>query len=578
MAEGSDKKTPRDLLRVVFRRRRLFLIGASLFSIAALSGAHFFPPVKFTGETIFERRSDVAAGRTLERGSESFETIKLTLQHELAGRDAVERVAEQVGLMKGLAHDLQGQLTRAGEMAKQEIVSELMKDIKVTWKVRSVNKDLISVAVTHRDPKLAQHIPNILVKSYINQISEQIIDRLTASRDFLSKQVGGCEGRLTKQTNERIKFETKHAGMMPESPGALQERIEQITSDIEARRRQQRTAKQTLARLKALRQATTAPATGPATTAPTTATSQPIRVVLGPNPELNRLKSQLLDYEQQLDTALTFRHMSERHPTVKTLRQKIAQLKQQIRETPEEVVLQKHFGTGRDGESFVAQAAAAAAAAAAESDLETTTRDIERLQKRLEGDLALMANFAPNRWEWEQIVDKIQKEEAELKRWQSRLTGVEMDLAAEAAKRRTHLNAVQAAQEQIRPSSPSLWIVLGFALVGGLGFGGGLVFLANAMDRSVRAPQDVSEYFDVPVHGVISEIVARRQCISRWLRRWTLGTIATVAILAGLSISGLSIVLWLRYPDDYRAWRDAPVEFVVRAAEDLVGGVFQLLS
>lgn len=574
MAEGSDKKTPRDLLRVVFRRRRLFLIGASLFSIAALSGAHFFPPVKFTGETIFERRSDVAAGRTLERGSESFETIKLTLQHELAGRDAVESVAEEVGLMKGLAHDLQGQLTRGGEMAKQEILRELMKDVKVTWEVRSENKDLISVAVTHRDPKLAQLIPNTLVKNYIHQVSEQTIHRLTASRDFLLKQVRGGKTRLMEERNKRIDFETKHAGMMPETPGALQERIEQFTSKIETLRRQQRIAKQTLARLKALRQPTTAPATGPATTAPTTATSQPIRVVLGPNPELNRLKSQLLDYEQQLDTALTFRHMSERHPTVKTLRQKIAQLKQQIRETPEEVVLEKHFGTGRDGESFVAQAAAAAA----QSDLETTTRDIERLQKRLEGDLALMANFAPVRREWEEIVDKIQKEEAELQRWQSRLTGVEMDLAAEAAKRRTHLNAVQAAQEQIRPSSPSLWIVLGFALVGGLGFGGGLVFLANAMDRSVRAPQDVSEYFDVPVHGVISEIVARRQCISRWLRRWTLGTIATVAILAGLSISGLSIVLWLRYPDDYRAWRDAPVEFVVRAAEDLVGGVFQLLS
>ena len=65
------------------------------------------------------------------------------------------------------------------------------------------------------------------------------------------------------------------------------------------------------------------------------------------------------------------------------------------------------------------------------------------------------------------------------------------------------------------------------AIVGGLAFGAGLVFLANLLDRSVSTTEEAVHHFDLPVHGVIAEIVTARQ---QWVRRtkvWTIGPAVT---------------------------------------------------
>ncbi|MCD4699703.1 MAG: hypothetical protein K8R91_03910, partial [Phycisphaerae bacterium] len=183
MAETLNKKTPRDVLRVVFRRRRLFLLGASLFAIIAMLGAYYLP-LKYTGTTIFQHHRDVAAEGTLARGSESFDATRLSMRNDLASRDAVAEVAEEIALLKGLPRDPEGRLTREGQMAEQRIVGDIIKDVKVTLVIRSTNKDRFSVSVTHHDPILAKQIPNTLVRNYKNRLLQAIKERLTASSKF----------------------------------------------------------------------------------------------------------------------------------------------------------------------------------------------------------------------------------------------------------------------------------------------------------------------------------------------------------------------------------------------------------
>ena len=62
MAEGElDKREAfRNLVRQIFRRKTLFLLGAALAAIVGLLGAHY-APLKDTGRTVFERRTDAAA-------------------------------------------------------------------------------------------------------------------------------------------------------------------------------------------------------------------------------------------------------------------------------------------------------------------------------------------------------------------------------------------------------------------------------------------------------------------------------------------------------------------------------------
>ena len=549
MAETSGKKTPRDLLRVVFRRWRPFVLGASLFAIAAMLGGQLVP-LKYTGETKFERRGDPASEENARARSESFETLKLTLQHELIGFDAVAKAAEDEGLMTGLPHGPDGQLTHQGIIARQELVNRLIRTLKVTWDVRSEQVDLVTVSFTHDDPLLAERMPNTLVRNYINRIGQQTVDRLTVSRDFLEKQVKECTTRVDDITKKRLEFEAKHAGALPDNPGALQQRIEVLTKDIDTVRVQNTMARDKVARFKALGLATTGPS------------SQPVQVIRGPNPELKALQGQLQKFQEDLDSALALNRMTENHPTIKMLRKKVEQLKEKIKETPEEAVIHSVYGVSQQSGDMAMQMAAA------ESEVEVTDRELQRLQAQLSEHQRVMANFAPIRQEYIQMLEKQREVEAERTRWQQRQSGVQMDLAAEIANRRTHLSAVQVAQKQSKPSSPSLLMVLALALGGGLAFGSGLVFLTQMLDRSISTTEEAARHFGLPIHGVTEEIVPPRLRARRRMRRWILGPVISFVVLAALVVSAVNIAIWLEYHDLYAEWRRSPVGFLVQAALD----------
>jgi uncharacterized protein involved in exopolysaccharide biosynthesis len=360
---------------------------------------------------------------------------------------------------------------------------------------------------------------------------------------------------MEELTRSLIEFETKHAGMLPEDPGAIQDNLQRIETDIDTVGRQQKEAKQKVARFKEMIAARDKDRQGGA--------AEPVQTVKGPNPDLKRLKEQRDQAQEQLDSAKTLSHMTEKHPMVATLRAKIADLEARIEETPEVAVLQTVYGQGtRVPDDLDMQLASE------ESTVEVTTRDLERFQARLSLYQNLMANFGPIRQENLALRARLDEEVADTRRWETKLTEVDMALAGEVAKKRTHLNAIQAAQQQYKPSSPRLDFVLGVALAGGLAFGGGLVFLSNAWDRAVRTTEDAVEGFGLPIFGVIDEIVTPQERLKRRLRRWTIGPVLSVVILIALGLSSLSVVLWLEYPEEHGKWKADPVAYLgARAAE-----------
>ncbi len=548
MAETETKTTPRDILRVAFRRRRLFVAGTALFAFAALLGAQYFP-VKYTGTTMFERRSDPASQETPGRRQvNDSESVTKTLKQDLAGRTALEKAVEDLGMTRGMTRGPDGELTLEGKMARQELVERLLKNIDIKWIVQEEEVELISVSFTHEDADLAKEMPDTLVKNYISKKSDEIVKGLGDSNKFLKEQVDTADKRLTELTKQRIDFETQHGGMLPDTPGALQKDMDDVKKDIDTVRRQQTVAKQKLEQAKALAEA--------ATPKP----DEPIQVVKGPNPKRAEIEKEITKFEDELDQSLTLRHMTENHPTVKTLQGKIARLKKERDETPEEVTTERVFDTAASASKGTTDIKMEMASAQSEVDM--TTNEIERLQQRLTRVQDMLANYAPVRERYLDLNKKLTEQEAEKDRWQRRLTEVQMALSAEVAKRRTHLNAIQMAEKQFRPSSPKLAYVLGFALAGGLAFGAGLVFLSNVMDRSIFTTQEAGTHFGLPVCGVIGEIVTPPQRRWRRLRRLVIEPAVAMAFLVLIAVAGLNIVLWLQFPEQYEAWRAEPWSYI----------------
>jgi len=556
VAEKNDRKSPHDVLRLVFRRRWLFVIGASAFAAGTMLGSHYLP-LRYTATAIFERRSDMTEAELSRGRTESFESLKLTLNHELVGYNAIERMVEDLGLTGGMAHGPDGQLTLTGQTGKQQLIAGLQEAVDVTWDVRSDQVDLVRVSVTHSDPLLAQRIPNTLVRNYINHICEEIVRRLSHSRDFFRKQAANLDARVLELTKDKVDFEQKHIGMLPDNPGVLFEQIQRASADIDTVRRQNTLAKKKLARLRTLTQLASQPS------------AQPAAAVTVPNPELMVLRGLRRRAKEDLYRLQAINLMTDKHPRVVALKRMIADYEKQIEETPAEMAL--------DGEDLVSPGDRGAAIRMAdlEAEVEMTDSELERLDARLAGYHALIREFGPIHQQYMQLVKKLTDAQDELKTWQQGLRKVDMQLAAEVAKRRTHLNAVQTARQPLRPSFPSLLLVMGLAGGGGIAFGCGLIFLANSLDRTIATTEEAARHFGVPIHGVIGEILTPYQKLARRWKRRILGPATALALAAALGLSTLSIVLFLQSPETYKHWRASPPRFVHQKITEITKGLLR---
>jgi len=184
----------------------------------------------------------------------------------------------------------------------------------------------------------------------------------------------------------------------------------------------------------------------------------------------------------------------------------------------------------------------------------------------LEAYEKLKNNFGPKSREYRELMKKYEEEQAELARWEEKLTTTEMSLAAEVAKRRVHLNTVKGALKQYLPSEPDLWKVLGMAVMGGLAFGGFLVFLAIRMDQSVITPEQAAKGFGIPVYGFVGVIMTPRKLFFRFLKRWVVLPIISLLLLSVLGLLTYSLTLRLRYPEEYKKWQENEIGYLTTHA------------
>jgi len=536
------KKTTRDLLRIVFRRWEMFLLGAAFFAVAAIIGWHFVP-LKYTGTAIFEVGLEAAAGRISSVSKETLDATKERLPEDLAGYRAVEEAVETLGLTKGLPHGEDGRLTAEGDRRRQEMIVAMMKAITIRREARSAQEDLVSVSVTHADPWLAENMPTVLITGYINNIYNRIRVGLKSTHDFLKEKVDDCTKGLEALQKQRIEFETRNAGMLPENPMAIQDRIQVTSSDLDALRREHSLAEQKLTKIRGMMQTTTAP------------TSQPVEI-MGPNPVLADLKNQLQQAKEELDIALTVTKMTEKHPHVQVLRARVAQLEGRIKEEPETAVV-RTVNLPSEGDLRLAEMQA-------QAEWDMANREIARLESRLKSYESLWAGFGPIRQEYLEFIQQRGDLAKEAAMWQQKLMEVEAALQAQISESGTRLAAVQNPQKQFRPSSPTMGKVMAFAILGGLAFGAGLVFLASVMDRAIAATEDAAGHFDIPVFGVIGEIVTQRELVIRRLKKAIVIPVVTLVALAALGLSSFSIYLRLEEPASYRDARKAvPAKYLL---------------
>ncbi len=504
MAEKSENNTFLEALRVILRYRWLFMVSAVVGMVLILL-ASLAVPLRYTATAVFESHTDAAVEGTGPSKNETFRVHKMTLRQELASVKAVARALDEMGMHFDNNDD---RLATARNFSNR---------IKIRWRVRADRVNLIEVEFTHSNPKIAESLPNILVRNYIKFVSDRIVKRLEGSRAFLVKQVEKWNKKVAELKKEDIEYSTRYGMALGDGPKMLRERIGQIEIEIESLRRQKNIAVQRVEYLK--------------------------KIAI--SSRITSLNAKLRKLRDQLEKALTIEHMTLNHPKVLALRQSINQVTYQI-----EQIRSGKSNEGADTESLTS-GGIMFQLASTEAQVQTLGEEIERLETQLKSYKSVIARAGPVLYKYSQIQESLQYAQHQAIIWQQKLSDIETALEGEKAKRRTQLKEVQLARSTDRPLSPRLWTVLIFALAGGLAFGYVFAFGVDSLDHTIRSPEQMTEEFQLPVAGMIDQIIPESQKTLQKIKHRTFTMVVSMILLASLMLSLGIVVLRLKYPAKY---------------------------
>ena len=538
MTEELTKKTLRDLAQMWFRRRWTFGLCAAVFAIVALVAAHFLP-VQYTASARFQRQVVQTADKWNAEASskDQFETVKMTLYTQLIGETAVTKAADKLGYF----NDIKPRLAAGKEDAlriQSDRVAELRRRLGVRWDVQSTTVDLVTLTFTSSNRRQAMALPNMLVALYAEDVPGDVARRLGATREFLADQVARCD-KLVKEINDRkINMEGSNVGLMETPHAEVLYRQQLVSADEEAVRRLLNIAQQRYGRLQKIKEERDK-----------NLTTEPQQVIKGPNPELERLGAELQQYKIELDLAMTLQHMTERHPAIQTLLARIRIMEERIRNTPEEIVIQALYGTGAGGDILANQISTA------QAEVEFLESELDRVRSQREGYEKLNSSLQGVRKEYATLLEDLASVQEEAKDWKERLRKIDMALASEVAGQRVDLETVEKAKLPEATSFPRSSYVLPIAFGGALVFAAMVVVLLNRKDRTISTVEEAAVYFDVPVRGLIGEIVTRRRRYILGFQRWVVTPLVTLVLLAIIAVVTAGLVLKLEYPGEYEQWR-----------------------
>ncbi len=553
MPEQNDKATFRDKMRVFFRWRNLFLLSAAALAIGLLVIAHFVP-VKFTAVTKFQSRVDsVTPIRGMDNVSvlETHEQLRQTLRQRLTGRQAVAYVAVELGLLNGsIEQTPEGPVVTLTDspQRQQSVIGTIQGGLDVRWDSQSKEVDLVSLTFTSGDATDAYAIPNALVAYYIQNVGSEISLQLKKSYGFLAERAAHYRKLAQELTDQKILMETENVGLMEGQQMDIVRRQMQGKVDRDAVARLLHIAKQKVARLEAMRDAVDSGAE----------MDDPSQVIWAPNPELERLGQELREYKTELDLAMTLQNMTREHPAIKTLLARIAIMEERIRNTPERIIVQEVYGTGGAAETWVAELAAA------QSEVEILTAELDRVESQILGYEKMMTSYEGDRQKYSALLARLADLESKTAMWEDRRRRVDMALEAEEADLRMQVQQVEPAERPILPSFPALNQVLAVTFLGALAFGGLMVFFFNSKDRTIATGEQAAQVFEgVPVVGTIGQISTTGSRSRSFLCNWVLSPILLALIVVIVAVLTLSITLKLRHPDEFKAFREAPVSYVL---------------
>jgi len=517
------------------RYRWRFILSTFGVMAGVLLGSFLLPRL-YKAEAIFERRTDMVLTEILDQGAaKSFQdSQRASLVEEIGGQIAIDEMIDTLQNANDTSKDY-------NHRDLQTLRSAMTKRVSVKFNIGSTDFDRIRVGFTYKDRQLAQDAVNTLVENYIVRTRKLIDGRLEQTAMFFQSEVDRNREIIEQLENKKLTFEIEYGELLPDSPGSIQTRLTDAQKELSQSLQQRDAAAMRAKAMRDLRDST--PEVVP-------------QIITMRNPELEQFEDKLRNLKAQMETYVGVYKMTAKHPDLVAIKDQIAAINQEILSTPEEIVTQKRVGANPNRDHLEIELTQALAAQHA------FDKQIDSLKKQISRFTLHSSQLFPVRSDYRRLTRQIAQAQRQQTFWEENLRHVQMALTAEVGNRGVNLDFVKPCTQIGKPVSPNLVQVLMAAIVLGVIGGSINVFFAYRADESFHNSEELAEGFDLPLMGVVSELLSRQEHTKRRIRNMILYPLNTTAMACLLIMMAGMLYLNLEKPYLYEQFKDNPTRFI----------------
>jgi polysaccharide chain length determinant protein (PEP-CTERM system associated) len=439
-----------------------------------------------------------------------------TISEQILSRSNLEKIIEKYGLFSD---------PKYSGMFLEEMVNALRQRIEVNVS-RGRRGSAFSITFRGSNPKKVMKVTNRLAGSFIDENLKVREAQAVGTSDFLADELKTKLQRLEEVEQKLRELRQQYMGELPEQLDANLRILERLQTQLNASEKTLRDEKSRLAIIETQIEENRKILTENRVTGTVSDEGDPVSLEL--------LKAQLTTLKS---------NYTDRHPDVIVLKAKIADLEAQHKAgTPP--------SSGEPRANFPGDPALQL--------VSNTLNELMRQRLELSGEIKKIAleitELKQQLIKYQQRVERTPKREQELMKFQrdynntrdsynsllNRKLESEIAVNMEKKKKGEQFRIVDRAALPRKPVSPDMRKLFLFSVAAGLGLGGGLIFLLDFMNTSLKQPKDYESELGLAVLATIPKLLSPKDKILRRLNR---GLTAVSLVFAAALTAGFGLLI-----------------------------------
>lgn len=548
------------ILGVLSLHRWAFFVPFCLVSSIAFLVSLSYPRL-YSASTSFERRNDpILFDLPLSAGAHaSFDYFRSTMHADLTSVTTMAEVVDNLGLTKEFPRVDDGNLTPDGIRARTSLARSLGSTLSVNRSSPSNQIDIIHVTYKGPDPTIGRRLVEEVKRVYIRRTMAWMQEFLERQQDYFLRESASALEELQAAQREYAKYLLEHPYAALTDPTLIATRLTQLESEkreLMLRRREYE------AELEAEKQMLAALGSEPPVPSSMAADDGPTPLL---TPAALRLRRQLDEIEQELETLRTTRGMTDHHPKIRELLARADQLRAD---------LDRQFAPA-DGEPKPARvrwgpldapltawqserARIQARITAQTSKIAEINIGLRSTEDSLGALLKAKEGVFDNQDECADLNSRVSKARQRHNKLESVLLAIEPAIKALSQDRLMQFIDGQPARGSSIPISPKANTIVLLALLVGAAAGALVVVLAEVLDHVYRSSGQVVRSLGLPVLEAIDEIITVQDRRRLLVRRMVLTPLAVLVLLGSLGMTGSMAYFSIERPWMYQRMTSVP--------------------